>query len=83
MLALALALTVLLEVAIQFSRINDRRRARNEPDWASIPDDQASPLPDVSPRPRPSSVAGASPVATVPATGRTSVRDASTFDDVL
>ncbi|MEV6276983.1 twin-arginine translocase subunit TatC [Nocardia sp. NPDC051832] len=30
MLALALALTVLFEVAVQFARINDRRRARKE-----------------------------------------------------
>ena len=84
MLALALALTVLLEVAIQFSRFNDRRRDRNTPDWASIPDDQASPLPDVSPRPQPSTVGAPTSVSSGMATqGRASVRDASTFDDVL
>ncbi|QIS13128.1 twin-arginine translocase subunit TatC [Nocardia arthritidis] len=44
MLALAFALTVLFEVAIQFSRLNDKRRARRQQaeDWAALSDDQAS-----------------------------------------
>ncbi|MEU2035259.1 twin-arginine translocase subunit TatC [Nocardia amamiensis] len=45
MLALALALTVLFEVAIQFSRINDRRRARKEREgWGALSDEEASEL---------------------------------------
>ncbi|MEU6832272.1 twin-arginine translocase subunit TatC [Nocardia beijingensis] len=45
MLALALALTVLFEVAIQFSRINDLRRARKErEDLAALSDEEASEL---------------------------------------
>ncbi|WP_063053866.1 twin-arginine translocase subunit TatC [Nocardia arthritidis] len=45
MLALALALTVLFEVAIQFSRINDRRRARKEREGlAALSDEEASDL---------------------------------------
>lgn len=45
MLALALALTVLFEVAIQFSRINDLRRARKErEDSAALSDEEASEL---------------------------------------
>ncbi|MEV0292020.1 twin-arginine translocase subunit TatC [Nocardia sp. NPDC050710] len=41
MLALALALTVLFEVAVQFARINDGRRARKEAQ-AALADDEAS-----------------------------------------
>jgi sec-independent protein translocase protein TatC len=45
MLALALALTVLFEVAIQFSRINDRRRARKERErLGALSDEEASDL---------------------------------------
>jgi sec-independent protein translocase protein TatC len=43
MLALALALTVLFEVAIQVSRINDKRRARREAEAsAALADEEAS-----------------------------------------
>ena len=46
MLALAVALTVLLEVAIQVARLNDRRKARKDAaaEWAELDDDKASPL---------------------------------------
>ncbi|MEU1993723.1 twin-arginine translocase subunit TatC [Nocardia gamkensis] len=45
MLALALALTVLFEVAIQFSRINDRRRARKDREGlGALSDEEASDL---------------------------------------
>ncbi|MGW0038560.1 twin-arginine translocase subunit TatC [Gordonia sp. NPDC003376] len=78
MLALALALTVLQEIAIQIARLNDRRRNRASSDWAGLSDDEASPLPEPSPRPTASTI----PVAT-PAPARSSVRDRATFDDVL
>ena len=43
MLALALALTVLFEVAVQFARVNDRRRAkRAEQELGALDDEQAS-----------------------------------------
>ncbi|MDL9935909.1 twin-arginine translocase subunit TatC [Gordonia sp. ABSL1-1] len=78
MIALAGALTVLMEVAMQFARFTDKRRARRQSEWASVPDDQASPLPPVSPRPT------ASPIDGVGAsTARSSTRAPETFDDVL
>lgn len=42
MVALALSLTVLMEVAIQFTRINDRRRDKQRPDWLDLDDDKSS-----------------------------------------
>jgi sec-independent protein translocase protein TatC len=44
MLALAGALTVLFEVAVQVARLNDKRRARAGADWSALSDDEASPL---------------------------------------
>lgn len=49
MVALALALTLLFEVAAQVARIHDRRKARKRAaeGWDSWSDDEASPLPPV------------------------------------
>lgn len=44
MMALAAALTVLFEIAVQVARLNDRRRARSGKDWSQLSDDEASPL---------------------------------------
>lgn len=45
MLALAAALTVLFELAVQITRLNDRRKARSATeDWGALSDDEASPL---------------------------------------
>ncbi len=51
----ALALTVLLEVAIQIGRIHDRRKARRAA-LEEVPDEQAAPIPDVEPVETPSVV---------------------------
>jgi sec-independent protein translocase protein TatC len=55
MLALATALTLLLELAIQVARFNDRRKARREA-LEEVPDDQAAPLGDVEPVEAPTAV---------------------------
>ncbi|ANE04018.1 twin-arginine translocase subunit TatC [Corynebacterium crudilactis] len=44
MLVLALSLTVLVELAIQFCRFNDKRRAKKRPEWLDSDDLSASPL---------------------------------------
>jgi sec-independent protein translocase protein TatC len=51
MLALAGGLTLLLEVAVQISRVNDRRRAKARQDegWDGLGDDEASPMPTPEP----------------------------------
>ncbi|MEX3504021.1 twin-arginine translocase subunit TatC [Corynebacterium sp. LK2510] len=42
MVALALAMTLLVELAFQFCRIRDKRRAQNRPEWLELDDDEAS-----------------------------------------
>ncbi|MFD7656377.1 twin-arginine translocase subunit TatC [Actinosynnema sp. NPDC059797] len=46
MVALAIALTLLFELAIQISRVHDRRaaRKRGELGWDDVPDDEAAPF---------------------------------------
>jgi sec-independent protein translocase protein TatC len=59
MLALALALSLLLEVAIQIGRIHDKRKARREA-VEHVPDDEASRIGDVEPIEPPASVSTSS-----------------------
>ncbi|MEU8897480.1 twin-arginine translocase subunit TatC [Nocardia sp. NPDC048505] len=54
MLALALALTVLFEFAVQFARINDRRRARKAAE--AVADDQTAGIDEPAPIANPESI---------------------------
>ncbi len=67
MLALALALTVLLEFAIQIARIHDTRKARREAD--EVPDEEAAPI---------GGVEAIEPPTTVPTPARFVVDDDAT-----
>ena len=51
MLALALALTVLFEASVQFSRVHDKRKARREA-AAELSDEEAAPISTARPRGR-------------------------------
>ena len=44
MLALAVAVTVLVEVSIQFARFNDKRRGKKTDSWDDLDDEEASPI---------------------------------------
>lgn len=86
MTALALALCVLQEFAIQFARIHDRRKARRNPDWMDTPDDQASPLGAGDQSAAPTSVAEPEPIAEPTPIGaprlRQALRDGG-YDEIL
>ncbi|NEW37334.1 twin-arginine translocase subunit TatC [Nocardia cyriacigeorgica] len=81
MLALALALTLLFEVAVQFARINDARRARRErtEGWGELDDEQASGLSGPEPVGSADPIADAEPVASP----EKSTRPVSDYSDTL
>ncbi|MFC7449796.1 twin-arginine translocase subunit TatC [Rhodococcus daqingensis] len=63
MIALALALTILVEFSIQIARLNDKRRARKQEEgFGALDDDEASTISAAAPLDDASSVPGATPV---------------------
>ncbi|MCF8569862.1 twin-arginine translocase subunit TatC [Gordonia sp. HY002] len=83
MLALAAALTVLLELAIQFSRLHDRRKAKRSPDWMDVDDDEAAPLEEVDRSESASRLDRPAPIRAGSHGNASSVRETSSFDDIL
>ncbi|WP_327150804.1 twin-arginine translocase subunit TatC [Nocardia sp. NBC_01329] len=80
MLALALALTVLFELAVQFSRFNDRRRARiEEKQLAALDDEEASRIEAPGSVGRATPIPSADSVPTPEQTGRST----SDYSDTL
>lgn len=51
MLILAVALTILVEIAVQFCRINDKRKKKERPDWLDVDDESATPINAATPTP--------------------------------
>ncbi len=67
MIALAAAMTVLVELAFQFCRINDRRRAEERPEWMDLDDESASgPISAATPISAPEAVSASAPSSVSP-----------------
>lgn len=61
MVLLALSLTLMMEIATQIARINDKRKNRRDAEWVNISDDEASSIDGAQP-------VGGSSVGSVPST---------------
>ncbi|WIM68834.1 twin-arginine translocase subunit TatC [Corynebacterium breve] len=82
MVVLAVAINLLVEMALQFCRWNDKRQSRERPEWMDLDDDASSSL---SAAEKPSPVEAPSAVS-APAKKAAPKQDTSTqnyFDDVL
>ncbi|OZD10256.1 twin-arginine translocase subunit TatC [Rhodococcus sp. 06-235-1A] len=80
MLALALALTVLFEMAVQIARIHDKRKLRKRRDeWGDVSDDEATRIDGASSIESPHAVAPTPPFGGLGTTTRTQ----SEYDDTI
>jgi sec-independent protein translocase protein TatC len=80
MLALALALTVLFEMAVQIARIHDKRKLRKRRDeWGDVSDDEATRIEGASSIQAPHAVAPTPPVGGIGTAARTQAQ----YDDTI
>ncbi|MCS4489347.1 twin-arginine translocase subunit TatC [Corynebacterium sp. ES2794-CONJ1] len=79
MVALAFSLSLLMELAIQFCRFNDRRRRIDRPEWLDLGDEEASPPVQTSRNPDESSTLASAPISK-PAP---LAEDKNYFDDII
>ncbi|WP_396125057.1 twin-arginine translocase subunit TatC [Corynebacterium sp. ES2730-CONJ] len=79
MVALAFSLSLLMELAIQFCRFNDRRRRIDRPEWLDLGDEEASPPVQTSQNPDESSTLASAPISK-PAP---LAEDKNYFDDII
>lgn len=77
MVVLAIALTLLVEMALQFTRWNDKRRKRERPEWLDMDDEDSSPLATA-----PGGVDAPAPVSR-PEPIAAPAKNSAYFDDVL
>ncbi|QTH60823.1 twin-arginine translocase subunit TatC [Corynebacterium hindlerae] len=92
MITMSVALCILVEMALQFCRFNDKRRGKRRPDWLDADDESPSKL-DLTPSgvEGPTPVDAVTPVNSTPPSmirgnehlGDISTRPDSSFDDVL
>ncbi|MBV7295474.1 twin-arginine translocase subunit TatC [Corynebacterium sp. TAE3-ERU12] len=66
MSAMAIALCIMVEIALQFCRLNDKRRAKQRAEWLDLADDEAS-----------GPVRSSGPIQSEPVTGPTGSRPAA------
>ncbi|STC70439.1 Sec-independent protein translocase protein tatC [Corynebacterium pilosum] len=79
MIVLALSICVLVELSFQFCRWNDKRQARQRPEWMDLDDEETSEL-----NHRPAPVSRAEPVSSSSDVAQTRDNiERSDFDDVL
>ena len=99
MLALALAVTLLVEGAIQFARIHDKRKKKSKAEWLDVDDESASTIEAASgigasgdlgssgPLERPAPVRTSAPAGGSPATTASPLQapaaGGSLYDDII
>lgn len=83
MVALAISLTLLVEVSLQFCRINDRRRKDSRPEWLDTSDDEATPLDAASESPQASALESTEEVRPTPVARPRTLNPPEAFDGIL